>query len=373
MITKNFPTPVLAILLLTSPLSPMAVRAELRAPLAEEEMTNGSHTLVPLADLEGQMMCSTAVLLDAKGKPTATATWVGEDGYFITKASEVPRLEKCTVKWGLAPPAQVREIRRDTQHDVVLAQAIHVQGVRAVNFSPSKELTFGQWIVAPSRGQMLKIGVISAQRRTIKGFGAAIGIRMDDHPKDSHGVRIIGVAEDSPAATAGLRADDVMLELAGEKVREYRRVNEIISKRQPGEEIAIKVKRGAKEDLLHVRLASRTKVMSNWDGEDFANGGISIRTDNFTEVLQHDLPLNPIDMGGPLMDLEGRAVGINIARVDRVTTFALPSEIFWPMVQKWIQADRHPPKASPAQVTEKPAAKTPLERGVEIKAVKGMP
>lgn len=329
------------------------VRGELKAPLQTEEMTNGSQTLAPLAQLQTQVIRSTALLMNAQGKPTATATWVGEEGYFITKASEVPRLEDCTVEHSSGPNARIREIRRDTKHDVVLAQAIGVQKVSPVRFDSSKKLTFGQWIVAPSRGTDLKIGVVSAKRRPIKGFGAAIGIRMDDRTAaEIAGVRIVGVAEDSPAATAGLRADDIMIELAGESVREFRRVNEIISKRQPGEEIAVKYRRAGKEDLLHVRLASRTKVLSNWDGEDFANGGISIRTDNFAEILQHDLPLNPTDMGGPLLDLQGRAIGLNIARVDRVTTFALPSEIFWPIIEKWMEADLHPPKAVPANALE---------------------
>jgi S1-C subfamily serine protease len=31
-------------------------------------------------------------------------------------------------------------------------------------------------------------------------------------------------------------------------------------------------------------------------------------------------------MGGPLLDLDGRAVGILIARADRVTTFAIPKD-----------------------------------------------
>ncbi|MEN3941448.1 PDZ domain-containing protein [Prosthecobacter sp. SYSU 5D2] len=329
------------------------LQAEWRAPLEDKELTNGDQTLAPLADLEGQVQKCTALLMDKKGKAVATATWVGKEGYFITKASEVPRLEECTLKRASAPEASIREIRRDTQHDLVLAQAIQVQGVTPVRFDSSKELTFGQWLASPSLAKDLKIGVVSAQRRTIKGFGAAIGIRMEDKvPGEAGGVRIIGVAEDSPAASAGLKTNDIMLELAGETVSEFRRVNEIISKRQPGEEIVVKFKRGNKEDQLHVRLASRTKVLANWDGEDFANGGISIRTDNFTEVLQHDVPLSPADMGGPLVDLNGRAVGINIARVDRVTTFALPGELFWPMVQKWIKADRNPPKAVPAKMVK---------------------
>lgn len=338
-------------------LAPFQGHAELRAPLKTDEMTNGKKTLAPLAEVESQLLRSSALLMDPKGLPVATATWVGREGYFITKASEVPRLEECSLKWDTHSKSGIREIRRDIQHDIVLAQAVQVKDAVPVSFASTQDLAFGQWLMSPSLGKELKIGVVSAQRRKIPGFGAAIGIRMDDKiQKEAKGVRIIGVAEDSPAETAGLRANDIMLELAGETVSEYRRVNEIISTRQPGEEIEVKFRRGSKEDLLHVRLASRTKVMANWDGEDFANGGISIRTDNYAEVLQHDLPLKPVDMGGPLLDLNGRALGINIARVDRVTTFALPGEIFWPMVQKWIKADRFPPRALPAQQRVKSAS-----------------
>lgn len=336
-------------LFLTLCLAPLA-HGELHAPLKPEELTNGTQTLAPLASLQKQVSQNAALLLDKKGKAVATATWVGDEGYFITKASEVSRLEECSLQWGTGPAVKIREIRRDSRDDLVLAQAINVKGVRSVEFITAKDLDYGQWLVAPTKAAELKMGVFSAQKRPIKGYGAAIGVRMDDKtPAELKGVRIIGVAEDSPAASAGLQANDIMLELAGESVGEFRRVNEIISKKQPGEEIEVKFKRGDKEDHLYVRLASRSRVLSNWDGEDFANGGISIRTDNFAEVIQHDLPLNPADMGGPLLDLQGRAVGVNIARVDRVTTFALPSEIFWPKIQKWLEADRHPPKALPAK------------------------
>jgi S1-C subfamily serine protease len=158
-------------------------------------------------------------------------------------------------------------------------------------------------------------------------------------------VRIIGIASESPAEIAGLQENDVLLTIAGEVVAQYRRVHEIVNKRQPGEIIEVSYLRKDKEETCRVRLASRTKVLQNWEGEDFANGGISLRSDNFPEVLQHDIPLYPSDMGGPVATLEGKVVGINIARVDRVTTFALPVEAFWTEAQQWIKADRHPPKA----------------------------
>lgn len=349
-----------SLLILPFLLLAQTVSAELKAPLTPDEMTNGKATLAPLTDLEKRIASSVGLICDKGKKPLATATWVGKEGYFITKASEVPRLNECLVKWA-GSEARVREVRRDVRYDLVLGQAIRPEApVTPLAFDPSKHLSFGQWLAAPARGQTMKIGVVSAKRRPIKGFGAAIGVRMDNHPGNAKGkgVRILGVAEESPAEAAGLQAGDIMLQLAGETVSDFRRVNEIISNRQPGEEIEVKYKRNEQNGSLRVRLASRTKVLANWDGEDFANGGISIRTDNFAEVLQHDLPLNPVDMGSPLLDLEGKAVAVNIARVDRVTTFALPTEVFWSSVQQWMEADRHPPKAVPAP---KPAAQVKTE------------
>jgi hypothetical protein len=45
-------------------------------------------------------------------------------------------------------------------------------------------------------------------------------------------------------------------------------------------------------------------------------------------------------MGGAVFDLQGRAVALNIARVDRVTNFALPVESFLPNVTRWMKRDR---------------------------------
>ena len=42
-------------------------------------------------------------------------------------------------------------------------------------------------------------------------------------------------------------------------------------------------------------------------------------------MIQHEVSLGPLDMGGPLFDLEGRLVGINIAKANRVEFFAIPA------------------------------------------------
>ena len=51
-------------------------------------------------------------------------------------------------------------------------------------------------------------------------------------------------------------------------------------------------------------------------------------------ALQHDTTLNANECGGPIVDLDGRVVGINIARDGRVSTLALPNEVVLPVIAK---------------------------------------
>lgn len=318
-----------------------------RPTLPTDQRTNGKQTLAAVEKLKPLTTACAARIESLLGRAICAATIVGEDGYVLIKASEAPDLSKARIKFADGRITDLREIHRETRLDLVLAQAVGVTGLRAASFGAARSLPMGQWLCSVAEtGKEPRIGTVSARIRRIPGTGAALGIRMAEKPAiGDKGVRIIGIASESPAEVAGLQENDVLLAIASETVAQFRQVHEIVNKRQPGETIEVRYLRKNKEETCRVRLASRTKVLQNWEGEDFANGGISLRTDNFPEVLQHDIPLLPTDMGGPVATLEGKVVGINIARVDRVTTFALPVEAFWTEAQRWMQTDRHPPKA----------------------------
>ena len=59
--------------------------------------------------------------------------------------------------------------------------------------------------------------------------------------------------------------------------------------------------------------------------------------DNFSMILQHDLPLPREAMGGPLFNSYGQCIGINIARVDRVTMYALPANEILETIHSFIK------------------------------------
>ncbi len=329
-------------------------------------LLNGPQTSGLLGGLEERAAPHSGWLQNSKGKPVSAVTVVSKEGHFLTKASEVARLDKLQLRLGSGDQAlKVREVKRDVKLDLVLGQAL--PGESAVVFSPvhwadKTPATLGEWLFAPAltrqaeaKAQPLwqsqpRLGVLSAARRPIPGQGAAMGITMAEPPRDPagphpSGVLITAVADDSPALAAGLRAKDILIEVAGQPVLGMESVNNLVRKRQPGEEIMLRLLRDGQEIARRVRLASRARVMANFQGEDYANGGVSIRTDDFPSVLQHDLPLNPHDMGGPLFDLQGRAIGINIARADRISTYALPVDLFRKRLDTWLTAEKPPAPA----------------------------
>ena len=304
---------------------------------------NGHAGLAALSMIRTVAAPGVVRVLDDQGKTLQLGVVVSEDGYILTKASEAPVSPHLRLAWSDGRQGMARVVRVDTGLDLLLARSDRDTAI-PMAWHASAAMTSGEWVVALTQAAdradlEVRLGSLSAKRRSIPSHGAAMGISMEDDPS-GQGVRITEVASASPAESAGLLPDDLLLALDGQPVPDRRMIQRAVASFQPGRVVQLLVRRGPQERHCLLRLASRSKVVSNWDGEDFANGGVSLRTDGFSLVLQHQIPLDPADMGGPLLNLDGQPVGLNIARVDRVTTFALPMEAFWSQVQQWMVADR---------------------------------
>jgi serine protease Do len=323
-----------------------AVRAEQEpagAAATEAHRTNGITTLQALKPLAIGVRGCTVEVLNEQGRAVLLAVQVSADGYLLTKASEAPTAATFSVRQPDGIICRARRVREERTMDLLLAK-VDATDSMAAPWATASQREPGTWVIAPTveaaqSQPPVRLGVLSAKKRVISPGGAGMGIRMRDDLQQK-AVRIIEVSVDGPARTAGLLEGDVVVALQDEPTPSADRFQSILRRHQPGDQIKVDYLRGAKREELQVRLASLTQVVSNFDGDDYGNGGVSIRTDGFPMVLQHATPLSPRDMGGALFDLEGNAIGINIARADRVTTFALPVEVFWARAQEWMQRDR---------------------------------
>ena len=68
------------------------------------------------------------------------------------------------------------------------------------------------------------------------------------------GVFVVNVGDNSGAKEAGMKADDVILSVDGEKVNSVPQLQEKISKHRPGDKVDVLIKRDGKEKLLTVTL-----------------------------------------------------------------------------------------------------------------------
>jgi serine protease Do len=308
--------------------------------LPDTRRTNGTEILSLLAPVRKQAVAATVQIGKSTGN-TLSGVIVSPEGYILTQASETTALKPLRIFLPDGTTSEARIVHREESLNLLLLK-IEKQGLAALTWGESLKLKAGQWLCAlTSKGKDIRLGVVSAKLREIPDSGAVLGIRFGPgEDSDKHGVAIEEVAGDGPAEKAGLQAEDIIISLNDEVVHQVSAVKKIIGTKHVGDSVKVRYLRDGKERECEVLLASKSHVMMNWSGEDFANHGTSVRTDNFPLVLQHDLPLGPADMGGALFDLEGKAVGLNIARVDRVTNYALPVEVFLSKLQSWMEKDK---------------------------------
>jgi serine protease Do len=111
----------------------------------------------------------------------------------------------------------------------------------------------------------------------------------------------------------------------------------------------IRVKRGSGEVEVKATLDRRPGGRGRGDFQNRLGGALSERRNGFPMILQHDAVLRPSDCGGPLVDLDGKVVGINIARAGRTESYAAPTQAVLPLLYDLMSGKLAPkPSAEPA-------------------------
>ena len=288
------------------------------------------------------------VRVKCDGKDAALGTIVGPDGWVLTKASELKGRIVCRSRD--SRELEARLVGVHPQSDLAMLK-IDATGLPIIRWSNENGPSVGQWVATPGleEGPPMTLGVISVPRREIPPASGVLGVAVSDA---DGGARIVKDLPNTAAQKVGLKVDDVITHVNGKPAENQAELIAAIKRHQPGDVLRLTVRRGDEKLEISAKLtrintaASRKRQLQNR-----SHVGISKRHDAFPTVLQHDTVLRPVDCGGPLVDLSGKVIGVNIARGGRTETYSIPSDVLLTLMYDLMSGRLPPPKP---EAKEKP-------------------
>lgn len=254
----------------------------------------------------------------ADERPVAMGVVVGRKGLILTKASALQGELLCVID---DEPFEATMVAKDNKHDLALIKLKDGPRLKPVTWAEASPQP-GDWLVTPDvDSSPLSLGIMSNAVCKVEGAKPPHGaMKVEVANADGGGVQIKRVVFGGPAAIAGMRVNDRVIEFAGQAVSDIEALFQHVEKTKPGQEVGVKVKRADQELQLKLKLTLYAEQ------EEEYSGTLSERRGGFPCVFAHDTAIIPEACGSPLLNLEGQVVGLNIARAGRVTSYAIPAE-----------------------------------------------
>jgi serine protease Do len=271
------------------------------------------------------------VRVQVDGKDVSLGTVISADGYILAHRTDLGDKITCKLRDGKSLDATVAGV--DEAHWLTMLK-VDAKDLAPIEWKSSKKAEVGDWVASPGTGENpLAVGVVGVAARKLPGVrpvpsvkpgtGGYLGIGLTE---DEDMAKIDLVQEGGAASKGGLKRGDVILSIDGQTIDSPEALKSTLGKKKPGDTVTIKLKRDDEEKSLKVTLGRWPRNFGGGFDMNALGSELSDRRNGFPNVLQHDGVVKPVDCGGPLVDLDGKAVGINVSRAGRTETYAIPSE-----------------------------------------------
>jgi serine protease Do len=277
------------------------------------------------------------VRIQCDGDDRALGVVVAENGFVLTQLHDLTGKVTVKLQDGTVKDATVVGAHRN--HDLAMLK-IDARGLKPISWQDSKMAPVGNWVASVGTGtDPVAVGVVSVAAREMpvskfpplpkpRANSGYLGIGLADDP-----VAKIGTVEPGGAAAkAGLKVGDVVLSVGGTETPDAETLIRTVQRFNAGDTIELKVRRAEEELTLKATLGKRPANIDRGEIQNNLGSKLSKLRTGYPNILQHDTVLEPTDCGSPLVDLDGRVVGINISRAGRVETYAIPAEVVRPLL-----------------------------------------
>jgi serine protease Do len=254
----------------------------------------------------------------ADGRPVSLGTIVTKDGRILTKNGVTGEGKLSVLHSEKTYNAKLLKSFPEWDLALLKIEATNLPAADFANQSPSP----GSVVVsAGDENQPIGVGVISAPKRRMDKVNF-LGVMSE--PVEN-GMKIEDLSEDGPAGEAGFKKGDVMTHFADVAITGKIHLSALIKTREPGSEVTIRILRDGKSQSLKVTLGTR-EAGEQGPRRSFFSGMTSRRVSGFPFVTQHDMPIRPNLCGGPVLSLDGKCLGLNLARAGRIKTYMIPAD-----------------------------------------------
>jgi serine protease Do len=259
----------------------------------------------------------------------AYGTVIGDGKKILTKWSEITGARAGLVvegPGGEALPAVIAGVYEDNDLAVLETSGTALTPVRWAKEIPP----LGAFLAAPQPdGRLAAFGVVSVPERNLRATDSAFLGVVGSMDFEGPGVRIERIQPDSGAAAAGLRPGQIILRVGDRPISGLLELKNSLVGRTPGSRVTVRVRTDADESDVEILLGNRPDLPS-YPGDrlrmmESMGGPISRVRDSFTSAIQSDMRPRPEQVGGPVVDLKGRVIGITLARADRTRSFIMPA------------------------------------------------
>jgi serine protease Do len=290
--------------------------------LLKSQLKDGSDVRAAFRDVVRRVNQSMVDIL-VDGRQVSLGVVVSADGLILTKASELGEHVRCQLRDGRefdAAPPLVHD-----RYDVALLK-IDCENLVPVEWADGRDPQVGQWLATPGMEDVpVAVGIVSVPRRPIPPEKGVLGVQLSD---GSPGPRVTFIVPNSPASQAGLRTGDLIVQAGDQRIKDSQSFDHLIHKFAPGDTVNVVVLRESREISVRTVLGRPVGTqMSRGYWMNRMSGRMSQRRAGFPQAIQHDTVLDPEMCGGPVVNLSGQAVGLNIARAGRVETYAVPADV----------------------------------------------
>ncbi|MFN7334209.1 MAG: PDZ domain-containing protein, partial [bacterium] len=319
-------------------------------------------TLRAFRESIGDTWKSTVQIL-VRNRQVALGAVVHPDGWIVSKSSEVPDQFDVKLADGTKAVGAVR-IRR-TDMDLALIK-IERDGLKPIELKTNQEVPIGGWLISTDiRPSALSIGVVGVANRNVRPEKPVLGVRLELTPDRTPGAMVASIVDGGGADRAGIEIGDIIQSVDGDSYSKRDDVLEKLRSLQAGQFVEL----GILRDERTIKITAQMMDLANslFDSTEMeVNGHISARATGFQNVIQHDTVLQPHQCGGPIVDVEGNVVGLNIARNGRVASLAFHSRSLEPTIGDMLNAAGGPSIAQSMGSVVQASANEPIASSVSV-------